>query len=145
MRALLVALALVLVSPLVARADPPAPPAPLPSTDGLDTTASRLSDARIAAAHKAFELVRDRWQHGAARLDDVYLWSMRVLDAELQREPINRRDTDTSYKDHIERMHHLETAVLALHKHGLATAADVAAAAFYRSEADFLFEEYRIE
>jgi hypothetical protein len=140
MRAILLTLALALatLSPQLAGADSVANP------DGLDTPQSRLSDARIGAAHHAFDLARDRWQRSAGRPDDVYLWSHRVLESELDREPKARIDSDKAYKDHLTRMQGLEAAVTALHNKGLVTDADVAAAAYYRAEAEFLFENYRI-
>jgi hypothetical protein len=137
MRALLFGLALAFSLP--AAADP------APNPDGLDTPQSRLSDVHMAAAHKAYEVALERWKHGSARLDDVYRWSVRVRDSELEREPIARRDTDRTYSDHLKRMRDVEATVAALHRKGVASAEDVVDAAFYRAEAEFTFENKRIE
>jgi hypothetical protein len=140
MRALLIAaVALATLSPQLGHADPAA------SNDGLDTPQSKLSDARIAAAHHAFDVVNARWKSGGGRIDDVYLWSRRILEAELDREPIARRDSDQSYRDNETRMQSLDTAAVTLHGKGVVSDVDLAAADYYRAEAVFLFENNRIE
>ncbi len=142
MRAILLGLALVTASP-VAFATPNAPPT-LPHTDGLDTREGKLSDARIIAAYKAYQLVVDRWKQGAARLDDVYVWSRRIRESELENEPLQHRDTDDAYLGHLIRMRELEAEVTALHRKGLASAMDVAAVTYYRSEAEFNYQDKRV-
>ncbi len=106
---------------------------------------ARLSDARIDAAHKAFDVVNARWKAGSAPLDDVYVWSTRIRDSELDIQPQNRLDHDAVLRAHAERMLQLEQLVLQRFRRGLASAADVVAAAYYRAEADFRYANERIE
>ncbi len=137
MRAFLVALTIAMSSFQVSAGATPAEYANMPE--------ARLSDARIEAAHKAFDLVYARWKAGSAPLDDVYVWSTRIRDSELDIQPMNRLDHDAVLRAHAERMQQLEKLVLQRSNRGLASAADVGAAAYYRAEADSRFANERIE
>ncbi len=137
MRTFLVALAIAMSSfQMPARATP---------AEWANMPEARLSDARIDAAHKAFDVVYARWKAGSAPLDDVYVWSTRIRDSELDIQPRNRLDHDAVLRAHAERMQQLEKLVLQRYKRGLASGADVAATTYYRAEADFRFANERIE
>jgi hypothetical protein len=98
------------------------------------TPEAKLAEARLDAAHKSYDGLVARWKRGQATLDEVFAWSVRWLDAEL--EPTVGADIDRALRDHAKRMHDVETVVAAQYKRGLATSADVAMTAYYRLDAD---------
>jgi hypothetical protein len=107
-----------------------------PSTNPYEgTIEATIAGERLDAAHKAYDGMLARWKRGQAKLDDVYAWSVRWLDAEL--EPTVGADTDQALKDHAQRMHDLEAAVIAQSKRGTASSVDVELARYYRVDADF--------
>ncbi len=128
MKLLPLALLVALASPAAALA------APGPSNPYAGTPEGKLALARVDAAHHAYDAVRARWKSGQARLDDVYAWSVRWLDASLDQTAW--QDTNQALKDHLARMRELETAVDAQYRHGIATSADVAFVTYYRTDAE---------
>lgn len=94
------------------------------------TSTTALEKARSEAAAKAYDLHEKLYSAGTGSLEDVYLWSRRWCEAEGG--PKNAAAADVHYK----RMVVLDAVVKVKANMGAATQADVAAAAFYRAEAE---------
>ncbi|MCB9689719.1 MAG: hypothetical protein H6738_24450 [Alphaproteobacteria bacterium] len=92
------------------------------------------AQTRADAAIRVLQQVRVAQQGGTATAEDVYIWSLRVLQAE--------RDLGrtTAERDHLSRMNALNTAVQDLAAHGLVAALEVDQAAFYVAEAELMFD-----
>jgi hypothetical protein len=95
-------------------------------------TPAELAKDRAAVAEKAFRTALAL--HGASRipLEDVYLWSVRWLDAAIDAAP---RAAKQALADHVQRMVDLEAAVQKMAKAGTASGLDTDAAYYYRIEA----------
>lgn len=84
--------------------------------------------ARTDAAQKAYALHRSQLDAGMSKPESVYLWSVRWADAEGAK--------PAAVDQHLDRMKLLEAAIDKAAKAGTATSADVAAASWYRAEAE---------
>jgi hypothetical protein len=83
---------------------------------------------RSDAAQKAYALHKAQLDAGTSKPENVYLWSTRWADAEGAKA--------AAVDQHLDRMKQLEAAVDKAFKAGVATAADMAAANYYRAEAE---------
>lgn len=92
------------------------------------------AQARADAAIKVLQQVRVAQQGGTASAEDVYLWSLRVLQAE--------RDLGraTAERDHLSRMNALQGVVKDLAEHGLVPVIEVDRAEYYVAEAELMFD-----
>jgi hypothetical protein len=91
----------------------------------------------VAASRRAYELLRARRaMQPDVSTDEIYLWSKRWMTAEwdlgLQ------AGAAKGVKAHLERMRDLEDITTKLHAAGQVPASDVAAAAYYRTEAELM-------
>jgi len=98
---------------------------------GSTPGAGPLAQARIDAASKAFTQYETLYKTGRVQLDSVYVWSVRWFEAQG-----GRKGGAGPADEHKKRMQALEAAVNAQFKSGMASSADVAAATYYRAEAE---------
>jgi bla regulator protein blaR1 len=97
--------------------------------------AQALLEARLRAARRAYEQTLEAFRAGATRdVEQIYRWSRRWLEA--QQGLSGRAKDAAAVKDHLARMMDLGKIIEAQYKAGVATAADVAAAEYYRAEAE---------
>jgi hypothetical protein len=134
MRTILLALALAASSPAFAAPS---------SNPYVGTPEYKLASARVAAVRKAYAAVLASWKQGQAKVDDLYVWSVRVLEAE--RDHTVQLDNDQSLKDHVKRIQDLEAIVKARFDKGMASSADVAVVTYYRLDAELRYMYERIE
>ncbi len=85
--------------------------------------------ARTDAAAKAYTHNEALFKTGRTTVETVYLWSKRWADA---------KGGNAAAGEHLKRMTDLEAKVAAQVQSGMATQADVAAAAYYKAEAEIL-------
>ncbi len=104
------------------------------SVDNHEKTAA-LARERLAAAQHAFDLVRKRYQAGQGTAEGFYCWSRRVLDSQKAVDP-GQAKVRAALQAHLDRMNELEKIVTARNQAGQLTADEVAAARFYRLEAE---------
>jgi hypothetical protein len=140
MRTILLAITLALSSPAAVFA---APSASTSSNPYVGTPEYKLASARVDAAHKAYASVLASWKGGQAKLDDVYVWSVRIVEAE--RDHTVQLDNDQMLKDHVKRMHDLEATVKAQFNKGMASSTEVALVTYYRLDAELRYTYERIE
>jgi hypothetical protein len=95
---------------------------------------AQLAKDRAAAAEKAFQAAAAAHRAGRAAIEAVYAWSVRWLDAAIDKAPKAARP---ALADHLKRMADLEAEVQKMSAAGTASSLDAnAAAAYYRIEAE---------
>lgn len=89
---------------------------------------------RADAAIQVLQQLRVAQEGGSVPAEEVYVWSLRVLEAE--------RDLgrDTAERDHLSRMNALHSSVQDLATHGLVPVIEVDRTEFYVAEAELLFD-----
>lgn len=121
------------VGPLVS-ADARTPKEEPPAKTG-DAEAS-LKRQMLDAARKVYEDSTKRYQAGvSASVEELYLWSIRWLDAEFDLAADAAAKT-TALKAHLERMKQVEKICVAFAKTGQGRQADAAAGRYYRTQAE---------
>jgi hypothetical protein len=91
--------------------------------------------AVVDAAAQAYELAATRWQSGRGTVDEVYVWSVRWLDA--QRElPLKGRALAAAAAAHLARMKDLGERTRAAVAEGRSPAHDVTATTYYLRQAE---------
>jgi hypothetical protein len=92
----------------------------------------------VEAARRAYELAVAQHRLDATRpLGEPYIWSKRWMTAEWDLS-LQAGGGEKGVKAHRDRMIDLENTTIALQQAGAATAADVAAASYYRIEAELM-------
>jgi hypothetical protein len=101
------------------------------------TAATEMKQMR-AAARDAYQAVTASYEAGTGKLDDVYLWSKRWMQAEIDSGPAG--DAKKFYGEHQQRMQQLNAVVSAKHRVGAVGGEGelFTAVTFYLAEADFL-------
>ncbi|MBN8613451.1 MAG: hypothetical protein J0L92_22850 [Deltaproteobacteria bacterium] len=89
-------------------------------------------DTRVTTAHRAYDLARAASASGMATTEEVYVWSVRWLDAERLAAPDRAQ---AAVMAHLSRMTTLEAEVRARVATGSAPASAEAACAYYVAEA----------
>lgn len=89
-------------------------------------------DGRVTTAHRAYDLARAASAAGSGSVEDVYVWSVRWMNAERTASPDR---TNAALLAHLQRMTTLETEVRARVATGMAPASAEAACAYYVAEA----------
>jgi hypothetical protein len=93
-----------------------------------------LAADRVSAAAKALELAQRQYAAGVSQLDDIYRWSVRLLDATL--DGARGKAIAAALKEHADRMHALEEVVKTRVSAGIASPYDSDETAYYIVEAD---------
>lgn len=93
---------------------------------------AQSADARVTAAHRAYDLARAASESGTGTVEDVYLWSVRWLNSERITAP---ERANAALVAHLQRMTTLEIEVRARVATGMAPASAEAACAYYVAEA----------
>jgi hypothetical protein len=106
--------------------------AAVPSAAAAPTVAQLVKD-RAEAAERTFQLALAAWKSNRGAIEAVYTWSVRWLDAALDRDP---RAKKQAFADHVTRMQDVETEAVKLTTAGTVTAAEAEAAVYYRVEAE---------
>jgi len=108
-----------------------------PPKKDAGTDMKKLAQARVDAAHKAYrvavKLVQERIP--GARLEDVYSWSVRWLNAQRDLSS-NKKDHLSALGEHLKRMQELAQVAGAFTKTGQGSPLDSPAADFYLREAE---------
>ena len=92
----------------------------------------------LEAAQSAYDIHRLLYQRNVgATAEDLYVWSKRCMTAERDLNPAVE-DATKAIKAHLERMEELAATAKARHEAARATAADVVAARYYRTEAELM-------
>jgi hypothetical protein len=89
-------------------------------------------DARVTTAHRAYDLARAASATGTGTTEEVYVWSVRWLNAERLASPDRAQ---AALMGHLSRMTTLEAEVRARVATGAAPASAEAACAYYVAEA----------
>jgi RND family efflux transporter MFP subunit len=106
-----------------------------PAKEGGDV--KKLTQARLEAARKTYEMLLQRYKNATDRLDTekMYQWSRRWMEA--GRDLASKQDERVAaVQAHLDRMKDLERLATALSKAGQGLMSDVSAAEFYRTEAE---------
>ncbi len=112
----------------------------LTAAAGLATPArAGRAEVRIAAAAETFAIAQARYAAGTITVDDVYTWSVRWLDAQRD-QPLKGKALVAAAAAHLDRMTALEAEVTAAVAAGRASSYDLAAARYYRAEAELWVE-----
>ncbi len=117
----------------------PGPPYTTPSQDPV-----ALAKARLDVIRRVYDLKKDMRSRGQAGidLDQDYLWSRRLLEAE--RDATGKKQDDLpALEAHLDRMKELETLAKQAFRAGEASALQAAATEFYRVEAEFWLAQAR--
>lgn len=105
-----------------------------PDTPGPNSSSKEL----VEAARRAYELrLKAFMTSEASVLDETYLWSKRWMTAEWDFST-NTRGVGKGARTHYERMVELEKIVKRMHEAGQGSEFDVAAARYYRVEAEIM-------
>jgi hypothetical protein len=97
----------------------------------------------LEAAQSAYEIHKLLYQRGAdATEEDVYVWSKRLMMAERDLNPA-AGEAAKAVQAHLERMDQLEAITKARREAARATGGDVAAAKYYRTEAELMRAQTR--
>ena len=91
---------------------------------------AQLVQARADAAAKAFSAHEADYRAGRATLDSLYAWSVHWFEAQ------GGKGSAGPAGEHLKRMQALEAQVKARYQAGATSAGDVAAAEYYRAEAE---------
>jgi hypothetical protein len=105
---------------------------------GAGTDIKKLAQARVEAAHQAYNVAVKLWKDGqpGARPEDVYSWSARWLNA--QRDLSSKKEDHVSaLGEHLQRMQQVVGIARAFFKAGQGSPLGVAAAVYYLREAEF--------
>jgi hypothetical protein len=96
-----------------------------------------LLEKRVQAARRVFELDLARFRTGTGSLPEMFGWSERLLDAELALtvEPAERAN---HLRANLDRTRLVERMAVMLAKTGQGRESDVAAATYYRIQAELL-------
>jgi len=124
--AFVASLPIIAIGALLAAAERPDAPGPGSSSKEL-----------VDAARYAYEIKAERYRARLAPLEDVYVWSRRWMTAEWDLR-LQAGDGPKSVKAHLERMAELEKLVRAMRAEGLDSEDAVAAATYYRTEAELM-------
>jgi outer membrane protein TolC len=92
-----------------------------------------LAEARLKAARQAYEQAMKAFVEGMKEEETVYTWSRRVLDAQRDAAPGERI---AALEEHLKRMADLEKLANERYKAGVIPSAGVAAAQYFRIEAE---------
>jgi hypothetical protein len=90
---------------------------------------------RVDSAGLAYTGAEAAWERGTGTLDEVYVWSVRWLDALRERDAADKSTLGADADAHLARMKTLEANVAKRVSAGLEPTSDQSAAAFYRAEA----------
>jgi hypothetical protein len=115
-------------------AGPAAPGGKKPDGDKAEVAGRELEKLRQEKLEAAATTLEARWKEyeaGKAKAEDVYVWSRRVLDAELEGGKAGAREA------HLKRMAELEQMAKARYDAGQVTVVEWKGARFYRAEAEF--------
>ena len=94
---------------------------------------------RFEAAQKAFDLSMRSFSQGEIDLEDIYRWSIRVLNSQLDIASMEK-DRTTAYSDHLSRIKILKESMSKQqkkHPKWCCTNLDMAAIEYYHQEARF--------
>jgi hypothetical protein len=97
---------------------------------------AQQSQALVAAAAKAYPVYEAQHKVGRVPAETVYVWSVRWLEAQG-----GKKAGAGPAGEHVKRMAALEATVKSQVQAGMASAADAAAAEFYRIEAEVWAQE----
>lgn len=97
---------------------------------------AKLAEARLKAANEAYRLYQERHKkEGDVEAETLYLWSNRILNAE--RDAASKEEQRiTALQAHLDRMMQLESETKRRLEGGKVRAHEMAAAEFYRLEAE---------
>ena len=88
----------------------------------------------VVAAQRAYDLAAQKLDGGTGHAEEVYTWSVRLLDA--QRARLKGRALGAAFKDHLGRMTAVATRVTIQFESGQTPSAEVAFASYYRLQAE---------
>jgi len=90
------------------------------------------NDARITAARRSFELARAANDAGSGTVEEVYVWSLRLLASEREAAPAR---AVPAYNAHLQRMTVLQASAQARVAQGMATPLAASSCDYYVAEA----------
>ena len=95
----------------------------------------------VEAARRAYEFQRARWpvDPSAVNIDEIYVWSKRWMTAEWDLS-LQVDGRGKGVKAHADRMIDLENFIAKANQAGVASRADLAAANYYRIEAELMLK-----
>jgi hypothetical protein len=108
-----------------------------------DAKQMALKKELLESARKVYELEMQRVRFGAGevmRADDVYLWSRRWLEAQVDL-AANKDKRVEAHREHLDRMKALDAKTKALVGAGKASPGEAAAATYYRTQAELWLEQ----
>jgi len=98
-----------------------------------ETPVAQLVKDRADAAERVFQHVVTAWKTQREKIEVVYTWSVRWLDAVVDRDARTRKQ---AFADHLARMQDIESEATKLQTAGTVTVLEAAAASYYRIEAE---------
>jgi hypothetical protein len=98
-----------------------------------ETPVAQLVKDRADAAERVFQHVVTAWKTQREKIEVVYTWSVRWLDAMVDRDPRARKQ---AFADHLARMQDIETEASKLQTAGTVTVLEAVAATYYRIDAE---------
>jgi hypothetical protein len=101
-----------------------------------------LSERRLRAASKQFDLIWGYYRQSRVSVLDVYIWSRLLLDAqrEADRTPAGRIE---ACSQHLERMKRLDALLQRVKRFGFIYSSDLGSAEYFRVEAEYWLAEAR--
>ena len=103
-----------------------------------------MSELRLQAAVKQYDLTWQYYQQNRVDTRDVYLWSRLLLDAR-QAVGKGRADRIRACEEHLEHMKKLEALIKKIRRLGFGFSHDVGASEYFRIEAQLWVEEANVQ